>query len=417
VLRLNVFFMQHVSHYCVHGNVASMLQKLPIYGFVLTDDIGLPRYWAAAWTLIVGGSLAPSTLKQRLANVEAFYVFSEADRSLGSLDDALGSLNMSLLEEMLESFFVTLRNVPEVGATAEQRWRDALAFVRDTCERIARTPALSAQLDEMRIRLERLDRMYGQLRIAKKSMPAFVRALPARVMQELYDAVIPYSKTNPFKTESSQWRVYVTFLLLLHQGLRRGEALSLPADFLKSENTPSGRQFWLNVRTNEYENDDIRHTAPSIKTNASIRQIPVSGRTATALMVYLENYRGKQNHSFFLCSARGQPLSAEGIHYFFKRLSATLSKEGNKILYDRTGMRSISAHDLRHTAAVVRIKQLLAKGDPMPETLQKMRSFFGWAVDSPMPQLYAKAAFEERLNTVWNDAFDDRIAMLMELPQ
>lgn len=80
-------------------------------------------------------------------------------------------------------------------------------------------------------------------------------------------------------------------------------------------------------------------------------------------------------------------------------------------------MTSISAHDLRHTAAVVRIKQLLANGDAMPEALQKLRSFFGWSPTSPMPQLYAKAAFEERLETVWTDEFDDRVAMLKELPQ
>jgi hypothetical protein len=71
---------------------------------------------------------------------------------------------------------------------------------------------------------------------------------------------------------ATQWRVYVAFLLLLHQGLRRGEALLLPADFLKSERTPSGIKYWLNVHT----------------------------RTAEALNVYFENYRGRQDRSFFL---------------------------------------------------------------------------------------------------------------------
>jgi integrase len=225
-----------------------MLQKLPHYGYVLTDRLGLPRYWAAAWTLIIGGSLANSTLKQRLANIEAFYRHVESDQRLGFLDDALGAQDLSFLEEVLETYFITLRNVPEVGATAEQRWRDAVAFVRDICERISRTLATSTHFEDLRIRLERLDRLYGQLRMTKKTKPAMIRALPASVMQELYEAVIPGSKTNPFKNEASQWRVYVSFLLLLHQGLRRGEALSLSADFLKSERTQSGRQFWLNVR-------------------------------------------------------------------------------------------------------------------------------------------------------------------------
>lgn len=394
-----------------------MLQKIPVYGYTLIDNLGLPRYWSSAWGLLFGGSLAESTLKQRLSNIEAFYAHVDTLKYEGALDDALGNINVPFLEEMLETFFVTLTNVPEVGATSEQRWKDALSFVREICERISRTLLLTGRFEDMRIRLERLDRMYGKLRVTKKARPKFVRALPASVMQELYSAVIPGSNTNPFQSDASQWRAYATFMLLLHQGLRRGEALSLPADFLKSEQTNSGLQYWLNVRTNEYEDNDLRHTTPSIKTIASIRQIPVSSQTANALQTYLENYRGKQNHSFLLSSARGQALSAEGVHYFFKRLSTALSKDCLKVLYDRTGMSSISAHDLRHTAAVVRVKQLLSRGESMPEVLQKMRSFFGWSVDSPMPQLYAKAAFEERLNTVWNDAFDDRAAMLMELPQ
>lgn len=191
----------------------------------------------------------------------------------------------------------------------------------------------------------------------------------------------------------------------------------MPADFLKSEQTKSGRQFWLKVTTNEYEDNDPRHSTPSIKNVNSIRQIPVSPVTATALLAYVENYRGRQNHSYFLSSAKNCPLSVEGINYFFKVLSASMSRDAMKVMDDRTGMTSISPHDLRHTAAVVRMKQLLAKGDSMPESLQKLRSFFGWAADSSMLQLYAKAAFEERLATVWNDEFDDRVAMLIQLPQ
>lgn len=394
-----------------------MLKKIPHYGYVLTDDTGIPRYWATAWCLLIGGSLAESSLKHRLSNIEALYKHSELDHPFGFLDDALSGQNLPVLEELLESYFVTLRNVPEVDATAEQRWREAVAFIREMSERLSRTPELSERFADLGIRLERLDRLYGQLRMTRRTTPHFVRALPASVMSELYDAVLPGSMSNPFKTEAAQWRAYAAFLLLLHQGLRRGEALSLPADFLKSERTKLGMQFWLNVRTNVYEDDDPRHSTPSIKTLSSIRQIPVSQATATALFTYLENYRGRQNHSFFLSSAKNLPLSAEGLNYFFKILSASMSTATMKILNDRTGMTSISPHDLRHTAAVVRMKQLLVKGDPMPEALQKIRSFFGWAANSTMPQLYAKAAFEERLSMVWGDAFDDRTAMLMELPQ
>lgn len=53
----------------------------------------------------------------------------------------------------------------------------------------------------------------------------------------------------------------------------------------------------------------------------------------------------------------------------------------------------------------------------MPEALQKLRTFFGWSKESDMPSRYARAVFESRLASVWNDAFDDRVALLRALPQ
>jgi integrase len=395
----------------------SMQRKIPHYGRVLTDRLGMPRYWAATWGLLAAGDLADSTIKTRLSNVEAFYVHAESDRTLGCLDDAIGRQDFPLLEEMLASYFVSMRNVPRVAANADQRWRDAVAFVREVSERLSSTSSSAERFAHLEIRLTRLERLYGQLRMKRKTIPHIVRALPASVLSALYDAILPGSASNPFKTDATQWRAFAAFLLLLHQGLRRGEVLTLPANFLKHERTKDGTQFWLNVRTNEYEDVDRRHSTPSIKTVSSIRQIPVSQVTATALLTYIENYRGRQAHPYFLSSAKNHPLSAEGLNYFFKSLSTSLSAEITKHLFDRTGMNSISPHDLRHTAAVIRMKQLLARGDPMPEALQKMRSFFGWAASSTMPQLYAKAAFEERLSHIWSDEFDDRVAMLSSLPE
>lgn len=120
-----------------------MLIKIPSSGYVLIDQCGLPRFWAATWTLLIGASLAASTLRQRLTNIEAFYQSADALRGPGALDDALAELDCSLLEEMLEVYFLTLVNVAQVGTTAENRWRDAQSFVRDVCERLARSPAMS----------------------------------------------------------------------------------------------------------------------------------------------------------------------------------------------------------------------------------------------------------------------------------
>ena len=74
-------------------------------------------------------------------------------------------------------------------------------------------------------------------------------------------------------------------------------------------------------------------------------------------------------------------------------------------------------HDLRHTSAVVRLHQLLDSGDAMDEALQKMRTFFGWSKKSLMPSRYARAVFEDRLADVWNDSFDDRVALLRAIPK
>lgn len=393
-----------------------MLRKLEHFGHVLTDENGWPRYWSTAWSLLAGAGLAPATLKKRLLHIDDFYTHVESTLPRTNLDDSLGSLEFTRVEDLLESYFVSLRNVSKVSSTAGERWSTNLNFCRDISERLSRTDSTGTRFAEIAVRLDRLDRLYGQLRPPKPQTVTFVRALPAMVLEELYGNVIPGAKGNPFANAAAQWRVYSTFLLLLHQGLRRGEVLILPVDFIKNERSLKGRQYWLNVQDTSDKNDS-RYSTPSIKTSSSIRQIPISAATAESLMVYVENYRGKQNHPYFLSSAKNRPLSAEGVNYFFKLLSNSLSEEAQSVLLARTGMRSISPHDLRHTAAVIRMKQLLSKGDSLPEALQKMRSFFGWARESTMPQLYAKAAFEERLAGVWSDEFDERTAMLMELPE
>ena len=53
----------------------------------------------------------------------------------------------------------------------------------------------------------------------------------------------------------------------------------------------------------------------------------------------------------------------------------------------------------------------------MPVALQQLRAFFGWSKESDMPLRYAKAVFEDRLATVWNDTFDERVAIVRSLPR
>lgn len=244
----------------------------------LTDGVGMPRFWPAVWDLLVGGSLVSSTFRAHHRDIETLYRHTELTRDSGILDDAIGKLDMPLIEEILEAYSIELRSFSSAANTPGRRWRHCFLFIKDICERIARTPAMTAQFEDLRLRLERLDRLYGHLYKNKKSKTTCIRALPATVLEELYAAVIPGSPTNPFKSDAAQWRVYAVFLLLLHQGLRRSETLILPVDFLKSERIQASgiRKYWLNVRTNEYEDDETRYSVPSIKTVESIRQIPVT---------------------------------------------------------------------------------------------------------------------------------------------
>jgi hypothetical protein len=110
------------------------------------------------------------------------------------------------------------------------------------------------------------------------------------------------------------------------------------------------------------------------------------------------------------------PLSTETLTKAFVLVSRSLPDNVLSELKDRTGKEAITPHDLRHTSAAMRLNQLLERGDPMDEALQKMRVFFGWSRTSSMPSRYARAVFEDRLAGVWNDAFDDRVALLRALP-
>jgi integrase len=147
----------------------------------------------------------------------------------------------------------------------------------------------------------------------------------------------------------------VIFMLLLHQGLRRGELLTFPVDVIKSGFDRNRQQvrYWMTVRFNEYEDNDPRYSRPSIKNASSIRQVPVSKTTALLIQEYAANYRGKPDHSFLINSQKQSPLSTEGVTKLFQKISASLPKQLRKILVDHTGSDSISPHDLRHTCAVL----------------------------------------------------------------
>lgn len=388
---------------------------------MLVDNTGIPRYWSAIWSATSIAQLASSTLTQKLRYVENLY--QHADNLIGAnaLDDALSGFNDEALAAILESWFISIRNQPAVTSADENRWQTGLGFVTDVITWLSRTGSADDRLRNIEQRLHRLSSLYSQLHVRKSASAGAVRSLPASTVEALYILLDPECPQNPFLRTKTRWRVYVAFVLMLHQGLRRGEVLLLPADAVKSAYDPKQKRtrYWLNVQENEYDDDDSdpRYSKPSIKTVHSVRQVPVSQLTATVVETYVGNYRGRPDHPFLLNAQSNLPLATETLTKAFAQVSRCLPPDALNELKNRTGKESVTPHDLRHTCAVVRLHQLLEQGDPMDEALQKMRTFFGWSSKSVMPSRYARAVFEDRLANVWNDAFDDRVALLRALPK
>ena len=367
--------------------------------------------------------LASSTLTQKLRYVENLY--QHADRLLGpsGLDDALADMNDAALADVLESF-VSIRNRPRITRADELRWHAGLGFVTDVLTWLSRSRIPDDRLRDIEARLHRLSTLYGQLHVRKSRQTEMIRSLPAVVVEALYDLLDPVSSRNPFRHAKTRWRIYIAFILMLHQGLRRGELLLLAADAVKTgfDRKRQTLRHWLNVQQNEYDADtdgsiDSRYSKPSIKTAHSVRQMPVSPVTAQLVQTYIENYRGRPGHPFLLNSHFDNPLATESLTKAFREISNALPDAVRRELRDRTGKASVMPHDLRHTGAVVRLQQLIDNGDSMDGALQKMRTFFGWSKKSVMPLRYARAVFEDRLADVWNDSFDDRVALLRAIPK
>lgn len=106
--------------------------------------------------------LAASSQVKKLRYVENLY--GHADRLFGShaLDDALGNLNDVVLADILESWFISIRNQPSVGQADEARWRAGLAFVVSVVTWLSKTTLPIDRLRQIEARLHRLSHLYGQ---------------------------------------------------------------------------------------------------------------------------------------------------------------------------------------------------------------------------------------------------------------
>jgi integrase len=203
-------------------------------------------------------------------------------------------------------------------------------------------------------------------------------------------------------------------LLLLLCGLRRGEALLLTVDSLKHDlDRQSGEvRYWLDVTTTD--DDDRRSSKPGIKTSESHRQVPISVDLASLIETYIAQHRSDDGEARYLLTAEdGVELSAESVNKLLAQLSAAIAPAALQRFTERTGgKKRISSHDLRHTCATVRYGLFIAADPDRELAFQRMRAFFGWAIESEMPAVYARAAIEDDLMKSWSDAFDKRVGVL-----
>lgn len=121
--------------------------------------------------------LASSTKRKVLGHVEALYRFSDSLHGQGTLDDALFSVDIEKLGELLDAYFVSLRNRPNINEAAQFRWQTAFRFVSDIIRRLSKSNLPITQLELIRGRLDQLGTLYSQLRIGKKRTQDILRAL------------------------------------------------------------------------------------------------------------------------------------------------------------------------------------------------------------------------------------------------
>ncbi|OAI14669.1 hypothetical protein A1359_10255 [Methylomonas lenta] len=386
---------------------------------ILTDSVGLPRYWVVVWSSFAIHNLAHSSETKTLRYIDAFYVFSEELCGLGYLDKILANLDISKIGELLEAYFISLQNLDEINSSISNKWDYCVAFVQDIVKYLSGNIIDEYNNKQGLSHINYLYEKYGQLKIQESKIPEPLRSLPSSVVKELYNLLDVDSDINPFKRPISRWNTFIIFRFALHCGLRRGEMLLLPVNAVKSEfdNNLGKIRYWINVtKIDEYADLDKRHNKPGIKTSSSYRSVPISEITAILIQSYVENIRGKPNHPFLLNTQKNTPLSHEAISYYFDIINYMLPFEVKLTLSNGLRKETVDPHDLRHTCAVVMLNRLLEKHS-MDESLQQMRAFFGWSRESDMPLKYARAVFEDRLASVWMDIFDDHIELIRKIPE
>lgn len=390
---------------------------------VAVGDGGVPRFWATVHDLTEMTALAEGSRRRVLAGIDAFYVHVEEIHGADVLDRLLVRLDIDAVSCALEAFLLREQNLAAVEQRAVSgRWNVVSRFVLSTLRNIAAARGLSHEVDGFRQRLQGLEHRLRQLAFDPAPREMTMRALPGDVLEDLYEIFDPRSERNPFRSEAERFRNFTLFHVLLHCGLRAGEALLLSVGCVRSQHDPNliRDRNWMTVRNmfDDGTEADRRALAPSLKNAYAVRQIPVTDRVAALIRDFASTYRRPSSDTEALfVSNRGRPLSQRMLETVMARANAALSRAARDLLVDQRGIKhaKFTAHDLRHTCAVTRLNALRKHGVTEDEALSKLRVFFGWSHGSEMPRHYARAYWESELGRIWNDAFDEHVEVLREI--
>lgn len=360
----------------------------------------LPHFWLRFWLENFRANLADGTNRKAIAAVDRLYATAAA-LSI-DFDAAVARADVAALKVVLGAHLQRLNNrARQQNITASKTWKHCLSFIRQTLEQIGIAGDIA--WEEIQAALQQLAQTL-KLKGFKAKEPAPIRALPSILVMELYEIFDPLGPRNPFRTARGRFRNYLIFLILLHLGLRRGEILLLGVDAFQSEFDPkAGREVcWLIIDYVEADEDDEnspdpRFDAPSLKNANARRMLPISVDLFMAKEAYLAGYRAQTRWPHLFTSHKGRPLSPRRLNEIFEVATAHLSSVAKAALAAR-GKKSVEPHDLRHTAAVRRLVSYREGGISHSESVEKLRAFFGWHEDSPMPSRYARAYYER--NTI-----------------
>lgn len=369
----------------------------------------LPRFWVTAWQLMSAGkSLKPKTEHTHLSHIAALYGHCDEEFGPGALDSAIGTGNASSLARMVESFYLDLVDGEEYSNSTIQRWASArlflvrlFVFIDPGQEQFAPVSAMLHGIGNI------------QMSGSKVAHPL---SLPQTTLEDLMEVSNPLSIRNPFGDARLRWRVHVMLQILLQAGLRRGELLLLTVDSLKQDvSRTTGRTiYWLNITTPD--EPDSRASKPSVKTEDSHRQVPVSDELAELIELYVSEYRPTGDTNFLVTADGRVGLSKEAFDKNLHELTEALSPASRHLLEERTGGRKwVSSHMPRHTCATVAYKFFMTTTGDRELSFQRMRAFFGWHRKSDMPEHYANSAVKDDLVRSWAATWDRQLEALRGL--